>query len=125
MMKTKTLGLVVLFFLGTFTLSAKEKSEKFLVNGKCEMCEKRIEMAAVAVEGVDKADWNKETKFIQVCFNDSKTDIHKINMAIAKAGHDTKMHKADDKAYESLPDCCKYDRSKLEAPKEKQKYEHK
>lgn len=118
-MKAKTLSLVVLFLVGTFVLSAKEKNEKFLVNGKCRMCEKRIEIAALAINGVNKADWNKETKYIGVTFNDSKTDVHKINMAIAKVGYDTKMHKAKVEVYNELPECCKYDRSSLEAPKKK------
>ena len=61
-MKTRILSLVGLFLLGATTVFAGNKTEKFLVNGKCEMCEKRIEMAALSVAGVSKADWNKETK---------------------------------------------------------------
>ena len=124
-MKTKVLSLVTIFLLGSMVVFAKNKSEKFLVNGKCEMCEKRVEMAALSVDGVSKADWNKETKMMEVTLNDSKTDVHKVEMAIAKVGHDTKMHKASDEVYNDLPSCCKYDRSVLEAPKEKKKYEHK
>ena len=124
-MKTKVLSLVTIFLLGSMVVFAKDKSEKFLVNGKCEMCEKRIEMAALSVDGVSKADWNKETKMMEVTLNDSKTDVHKVEMAIAKVGHDTKMHKANDETYNELPSCCKYDRSVLEAPKEQKRYEHK
>jgi cation transport ATPase len=124
-MKTKVLSLVTIFLLGSMVVFAKDKSEKFLVNGKCEMCEKRIEMAALSIDGISKADWNKNTKMMEVTLNDSKTDVHKVEMAIAKVGHDTKMHKATDEAYNELPSCCKYDRSVLEAPKEKEKYEHK
>lgn len=124
-MKTKTLSLLLLFLVGTFVLSAKEKTEKFLVNGKCEMCEKRIEMAALSEDGVLKADWNKETKMMEITLNDSKTDVHKVEMAIAKVGHDTKMHKASDEVYNELPSCCKYDRSVLEAPKKEMKHKHK
>lgn len=124
-MKTKVLSLVTIFLLGSMVVFAKDKSEKFLVNGKCEMCEKRIEMAALSVDGVSKADWNKETKMMEVTLNDTKTDVHNVEMAIAKVGHDTKMHKASDEAYNELPSCCKYDRSVLEAPKEQKKYEHK
>ena len=32
-------------------------------------------------------------------------------MAIAKAGHDTDMHKAKDEVYNELPDCCIYERT--------------
>jgi cation transport ATPase len=124
-MKTKVLSLVTIFLLGSMVVFAKDKSEKFLVNGKCEMCEKRIEMAALSIDGISKADWNKNTKMMEVTLNDSKTDVHKVEMAIAKVGHDTKMHKATDEAYKELPSCCKYDRSVLEAPKEKEKHEHK
>lgn len=124
-MKTKVLSLVVVFLMGTVSVFAKDKTEKFLVNGKCEMCEKRIEMAALSVEGVSKADWNKETKEISVTLDDSKTDIHKVHMGIAKVGHDTQMHKASDDAYNELPSCCKYDRSVLKAAKKPMKHEHK
>ncbi|MGV8092638.1 MAG: heavy-metal-associated domain-containing protein [Mangrovibacterium sp.] len=125
-MKTKVVSLVVsVFLLGTLTVSAKDKTEKFLVNGKCEMCEKRIEMAALSVKGVSKADWNKKTKEISVTLDDSKTDVHKVQMAIANAGHDTQMHKASDEVYDKLPSCCHYDRSVLKAPVKPATHEHK
>jgi cation transport ATPase len=124
-MKTKVLSLVTLFMMGAVSVFAGNKTEKFLVNGKCEMCEKRIEMAALSLEGVSKADWNKETKMMEVSLDNSKTDVHKVEMAIAKVGHDTKMHKATDEAYNQLPSCCKYDRSELKAPVKPMKHEHK
>jgi cation transport ATPase len=124
-MKTKVLSLVALFMMGAVSVFAGNKTEKFLVNGKCEMCEKRIEMAALSLEGVSKADWNKETKMMEVSLDNSKTDVHKVEMTIAKVGHDTKMHKATDEAYNQLPSCCKYDRSELKAPVKPRKHEHK
>lgn len=112
-MKSKFLSLVTMFLLGSMAVFAKDKSEMFLVNGKCEMCEKRIEMAALSIDGVSKADWNKDTKMMELTLNDSKTDVHKVEMAIAKVGHDTKMHKASDEDYNKLNECCKYDRAEL------------
>ena len=110
-MKTKVLSLVVMFVFGTFMVFAADKTEKFKVKGNCGMCEKRIEKAALSVDGVSKADWDKETKMIEVSFDESKTDVHKIHMAIAKAGHDTEMHKASDEVYKGLPGCCQYERA--------------
>ena len=110
-MKTKVLSLVAMFVLGTFTVFAGEKTEKFKVKGNCGMCEKTIEKAAKSVDGVSTADWNKESKMMQVKFDDSKTEVHKVHMAIAKAGYDTDMHKATDEAYNKLHGCCKYDRT--------------
>lgn len=110
-MKTKVFSLIAMFVLGTFTVFAGEKTEKFKVKGNCGMCEKRIEKAANAVEGVQSADWTKESKMIEVKFDDAKTSTDNIEKAIAKVGHDTPHHKAKDEVYDKLPGCCKYERS--------------
>ena len=123
-MKTKVLSLVVLFVLGTFTVFAGEKTEKFKVKGNCGMCEKRIEKAALSVDGVSKADWNKETKMMEVVLDDEKTDVHKVHMAIAKVGHDTEMHKAKDEVYNELPGCCKYDRTEEKKVESHEGHQH-
>ncbi|MGV8137679.1 MAG: heavy-metal-associated domain-containing protein [Mangrovibacterium sp.] len=107
----KMIVLVALIMMSAGSLYAKEKTEKFEVKGNCEMCERRIEGAAISVKGVTKVNWDKETKMAEISFNDSQTNIHQIQMAIAKAGHDTPMHKASDEAYNKLPDCCHYDRT--------------
>ena len=110
-MKTKVLSLVALFMMGAFSVFAANKTEKIEVKGNCGMCEKRIEKAASAVEGVSKADWNKETKKLEVTFDDTKTSLDKVEVAIAKVGHDTPHHKATSEVYNKLPGCCKYDRT--------------
>ena len=115
-MKTRILSLVMVIGLSTISLLAQSgKTEKFEVAGNCGMCKARIEKAANSVEGVSSADWNKETKMIEVSYNPEKSDIHKIHQAIAKAGHDTKMHKAADSVYDKLPGCCKYVRMSSES----------
>lgn len=110
-MKTKVLTLVCMFLLGTSMVFAQAKTEKFEVKGKCVMCETRIEKAAKSVDGVTTADWVQETKMLTVAFDSTKTTVHKVQMAIAKVGHDTPMHKASDEVYNALPGCCKYDRT--------------
>lgn len=110
-MKTKLVSLICMFLLGTSMVFAQTKTEKFEVKGNCGMCENRIEKAAKSVEGVTAADWNQKTKILEVSFDASKTDVHKIQMAIAKVGHDTPMHKASDAVYNALPGCCKYERT--------------
>jgi len=110
-MKKKVLSLVSVLLLGTSMVFAQAKTEKFEVKGNCGMCEKTIEKAAKSVDGVTTADWDKETKIIEVSFDESKTSAHQVQMEIAKAGYDTEMHKASDEAYNNLHGCCKYDRS--------------
>ena len=74
------------------------------------MCQTRIEKAAKSVTGVTAADWNKDTKMIEVSFDAAETDIQKVHEAIANVGHDTELVKADDETYANLPSCCHYDR---------------
>ena len=91
------------------TLSDMEMShEKFEVSGLCEMCRDRIENAALSVAGVVRASWDIQTKVAEVEFDRSKTDLLSIHKAIAAAGHDTKLFKADDEVYSALPECCLY-----------------
>ena len=99
-----------MMLFGVQNLYAEKKTEKVKVSGNCGMCEARIEKTTKAVDGVSKADWNKETKVLVVEFDASKTSLDKIEAAVAKVGHDTPLYKADAKTYESLPACCHYDR---------------
>jgi periplasmic mercuric ion binding protein len=110
-MKKKVFNLCMFFLMATTVAFAGIKTEKFKVKGNCGMCEKRIEKAAISVEGVQSAEWNNESKMIEVKFDDSKTSTGKIEMAIAKVGHDTPHHKVKDEVYNELPGCCKYDRT--------------
>ncbi len=107
----KTISLLTLLLIGSVATFAQSKTEKFEVKGNCGMCEARIEKAASSVEGVTSSDWNKETGMMNVTYNEGNTNIHNIHKAIAKAGHDTNMHKAPDDVYEKLPSCCKYNRT--------------
>lgn len=114
-MKTKILSLALIMGLSSISLFAKSnETTKFEVAGNCGMCEARIEKAANSVDGVSSADWDKETKMIEVTYNPEKSDIHKIHQAIAKAGHDTSMQKASNEVYDKLPGCCKYERASKE-----------
>ncbi len=118
-MKARVLSLLVVMGFSTISLFAQStKTEKFEVAGNCGMCKTRIEKAAKSVDGVSSADWDQETKMIAVVYNSEESDVHKIHQAIAKTGHDTKMHKAPDGVYDTLPGCCKYDRMGKEKGKE-------
>lgn len=112
-MKTRLFGILLVLGLSASALFAgADQNEKFKVAGNCGMCETRIEKAVKGVDGVSSAEWDKETKMVAVSFDPSKTDLHKIHMAIAEAGHDTELHTASNETYEKLPACCKYERIK-------------
>ncbi len=102
--------LTAILMMSVTSIFAQSKTEKFKVYGNCGMCETRIEKAAKAVEGVSSAEWDKDTKMLEVTFNSTETKVHKIHIAVANVGHDTEMHKAKDEVYNNLPGCCKYER---------------
>jgi copper chaperone CopZ len=89
------------------TTSMEIKHLSFGVSGNCEMCKERIETAAKSVKGVMGAEWDMKSKILQLDI-DSMTNPDDIKRAIANAGHDTDKIKADDKTYQSLPECCLY-----------------
>ena len=72
-MKTRKLVLTIGLFLTaiTFVFASEIKTEEFKVLGNCGMCESRIEKATSELEGVTKADWDKETKMLEVSFDES------------------------------------------------------
>jgi mercuric ion binding protein len=90
---------------------ASVKTETIKVSGNCDMCKARIEKAA-KIEGVSKAEWNDETKLLTLEYDPMKVKSEDVQKKIAAVGHDTEKFKADDKTYNGLPGCCKYDRSK-------------
>jgi copper chaperone CopZ len=95
------------------SLSEKTKgtvTKNVMVAGNCGMCEARISKAAKSVAGVSEISWDKDTKMMKVSFDGGITSLSEIEMAIAKAGHDTKNHKAQTGTYNDLPPCCLYER---------------
>lgn len=80
------------------------------VAGKCGMCRARIVKAATSVSGVGKADWDQDSKILEVTYDPSATSLKDIQAQVAMAGHDTKGAKATAAAYKNLPGCCKYER---------------
>jgi copper chaperone CopZ len=86
-------------------------TEKFKVYGTCGMCKDRIEKALI-VKGVKYAIWDKDTEMATVKFNPAVVTLDQLHKNVAAVGHDTDLVKADDKVYENLHSCCKYDRPK-------------
>ena len=88
---------------------ATSKTETFKVWGNCDECKIRIE-ETVKADGAIGANWNSKTKILAVTYDPAKTSVESISKKLAAAGHDTEKFKADDKVYNALPGCCKYDR---------------
>ena len=95
------------FYLSNISSKKDIRTDTIHVDGNCNMCKDRIENAAL-IKGVKKVTWDKYKDQLVVIYDSSKTDLNKIQKAIAEAGHDTEKYKASDKTYNSLPKCCAY-----------------
>jgi len=109
----KQLTMVLSFLLVSMFSFAQTKdstlTEKIKVWGICDMCKTKIEKAAKAA-GAATADWNDESKVLNVTYSATKSNNKKIQQKVAYAGYDTQDLRTTDAAFNKLPGCCKYDR---------------
>ena len=116
-MKTiKILFAIMIAFITTQSANAQSdksqrtlgiKTESIKVSGTCSMDKRRIETAAYTVDGVKSAVWDEYAQVLTLkysVFNKNAAD--NVQKKIAAAGNDTEKYRADDAAYQNLPDCC-------------------
>ena len=85
------------------------KTSSFKVWGNCDMCKETIENS-LKVNGIAKANWNEDTKLIEVGFDSTLISLDNIQKNIATVGYDNEAYKGSEEAYNNLQECCKYDR---------------
>ena len=113
-MKSLKFMLPAVFAIATSPLFAQKKTETIKVYGECGMCKSRIQKA-LKLEGISAAAWDADTKLLTVTYDAARIGNEEIQKKVSAAGHDTESFKADDKVYNKLPVCCRYER---EAAKE-------
>ncbi|HEY0750075.1 MAG TPA: carboxypeptidase-like regulatory domain-containing protein, partial [Chitinophagaceae bacterium] len=91
----------------TTVFAQVDTTVSFKVSGLCGMCKQRIEKAA-NLKGVESAKWSAADQLLTVKYNSGKATIDQLHQAVANAGHDTELKKANDEVYKNLPDCCLY-----------------
>ena len=103
------LALVLTISLANITARAEAntKTVEIKTSAVCEDCKTRIEKAVNKLEGVEKSNLDLETKIVTVSYNPSKVNVDKIKTSISKAGYSADEVKADKKAQNKLPSCCK------------------
>jgi mercuric ion binding protein len=90
-------------------LGPKFTTATIKVYGQCGSCKHRIQNA-LHVEGIKTANWDVNTEFLTVQYNDKVIKLDKIQSLVAAVGHDTEKVRASDVVYNALPDCCRYPR---------------
>jgi periplasmic mercuric ion binding protein len=110
-MKTFRISLIMALSIAIahFSFGQKTTTETIPVAGNCGMCKNTIEKAAKSA-GASNAVWDMDAKKLEVTYSSSSTSAQKIQQSIAAAGYDTRDFKGNDKAYDKLHACCKYER---------------
>lgn len=103
------LTIAILSVTGT-TIKAQSSREtkkiEIKTSAQCEMCKERLEKAFAYEKGVKSSSLEVETAIFTVEFLPNKTTPEKLQLAVTKVGYDADSLKADEKAYNKLPDCC-------------------
>lgn len=73
----------------------------------CNSCVAKVEKALKNLDGVLDYSVSLDNKNASVTFDDSITNLERIEAAITKAGYDANDKKADRDAFDNLPGCCK------------------
>ncbi|SMD35826.1 hypothetical protein SAMN04488029_2559 [Reichenbachiella faecimaris] len=112
-MKTYKNILYTMLLIALPVLANAQKQDKsivtceFTVQGVCEMCEERIEEAAL-IKGVKMVEWDNATGVLKAVYRQDKISEKEIHEAIAAAGHTTDQVQASEESYSKLPKCCAY-----------------
>ncbi len=86
---------------------AQTDTVKIKTTAICDDCKQRIEHDLSFEKGVKSNVLNLDTKEVTVVYNSKKTDPDKIRLAITKIGYDADSLKAQVKAFNKLPQCCR------------------
>jgi hypothetical protein len=110
--------LLKLLFLPTLLVNSScngqiknAKTVSLKIDGNCGMCKKNIESVANK-KNLVKVEWDKSTKIATVAFDTIKTSEDEVLKRIALAGYDNEKFLAPNDAYDKLPECCKYERTR-------------
>lgn len=101
------INIAILLALAPVMLQAQTEQHTLTAQGNCGMCLDRIEEAALLTKSVKRASYNLDNHQLTV-WTTNGFNIEQLHNNVAKAGHDTDQVKADDAAYEQLPECCQY-----------------
>lgn len=105
----KKLFILCGLMIATIFSANAQTATKLKVSGNCGMCKSSIEKAAKTA-GATTASWDMDSKLLTLIF-DGKTNLDKIETAIAAIGYDTEHKTATKASYDALHECCKYDRA--------------
>lgn len=100
--------MIILTLFGLMACSGDTtKADIALATMQCGMCENTIEEGVKALDGIVAFDVDPKTKVGHVEFKAGVIDLSAIEKTISGLGYAANETKADQKAYDALPMCCK------------------
>lgn len=105
-------ALMIAFILAGGTMAqagSKPVELKMKSSVVCGQCKDRVEGGLAFEKGVKMVNVDLKSKEVTVKYNPAKTTPDQLRTALSKLGYDADGVKADAKAYEKLPSCCKKD----------------
>ncbi len=103
----KIISLFTLILLSITGSKAQIIESKITTSGQCEHCKETIEKNIRFEKGVKKVAFDEKMHVVTVKYDETKTNLKDIQIAISKLGYDADSISADPKAYEKLNACCK------------------
>jgi copper chaperone CopZ len=103
----KIISLFAFIILSITGAKAQIIESKITTSGQCEHCKETIEKNICFEKGVKKVAFDEKTHVVTVKYDETKTNLKDIQIAISKLGYDADSIPADPKAYEKLNACCK------------------
>jgi len=103
----KIISLIAIIMISFTGLQAQIKDAQIKTSGQCEHCKETLEKNLRFEKGVKKVSFDIKSHTVNVKYDEAKTTIRNIQLAITKLGYDADSLLADPKAYEKLNACCK------------------
>jgi copper chaperone CopZ len=101
------ISLIAIIILSISGVKAQIIEAQIKTSGQCEHCKETLEKNLRFERGVKKVSFNIESHVVNVKYDEAKTTIRNIQVAITKLGYDADSLLADPNAYEKLNACCK------------------
>ncbi len=103
-------GVLMMVLLTLFTgvsYSQTVEEAKIKTSAECGSCKERIEEKLNYTGGVRFAELDVESKVLTVKYSTKKITLDEIKKILSELGYDADDVKANPKAVEKLPTCCK------------------
>ncbi len=103
--------LVIVFCFFSVSAFAQKETIKIQTSASCfegPCCKERIEEEMQFTRGVTAVDLDIESAVLTITFKTKKTNSDKLRKVISSIGYHADDVKADKKAHDRLPSCCRH-----------------